>query len=274
MSDDTGSKTVLAGPEFGIARVMRPYRDFETQYQGLGCTTPIYLCEGNLPYDSLALKRTPGIDPNLVAGIPCVLGGRVMLWLPNVHTLGSPYERYRLQPIWRIRNLYDHRNSADHVPYHLAKQGLGFPELHVNPGVRVVIPAAFDSVIYQQTEPAALLPLTPTAVSTVVENAAETKLILLAPPIMPNGQRGAVSQGVDASTVAGFDLSPRWVPYELQAEGDELVLCYYRTATYGNTWDFANPAGVDRPFAEVFGKNSLGVEHPDLGIYVTFGISP
>jgi hypothetical protein len=262
MGNEEGSKTVLAGPEFGIVHIMRPYRGFEAVYQGQLSTRPIYLCEANKPYDPLAIKRTPGIDPHLVAGLPCVFGSRVVIWLLNLQV-----NEYTLRLVWRFRNLFDHRNSADRVPYHIAKQGPGVPELVVDPGPRVVIPAAFDTAIYQQTEPAN----PPAQCHAMINDVEVVSPRVTLDPLMPDGVRGAVCQGVGDPSGLGGDLTPRWVQYEVQAAGDELLMSYQRPVTFGQ-WQFL--AGQpDKLFADMLG-NGTGVEYPDVGVYVSFGVSP
>jgi hypothetical protein len=61
------------------------------------------------------------------------------------------------------------------------------------------------------------------------------------------------------------------VQYEVQAAGDELLMSYQRPVLFGN-WNFlvGNP---DKLFSDMLG-NGTGVEYPDIGVYVSFGVSP
>jgi len=268
MSDE-GSKTVLAGPEFGIVHIMRPYKGFELTYQGQPGDTPIYLCEANRPYDELALRKVPGIDKHLIAGLPCVVGSRVLIWIPDIDTIGVGSHPYPLGVAWRFRNLFDHRNSTERMPYHIPKQGLGTGDTGpVDLGPRVVIPASFDGAIYQQAEP---VPGAIFAQSSLHPNRAVVVSGPVVPPLMPDGIRGAVAQGIAAYDAAGYYLGPRSVIYELQAAGDELLLFYMRPdLEITDPWDFAVR---DILFSKYFGVAD-GVEYPEKGVYVSFGISP
>lgn len=261
-------ETVLADAQFGIVRVLRPYTDFEDQYDGVSAQTPIMLTEGGIAYDDLALKGETGYDPRLVRGLSVPFGARVQLWIPNIFAIALPIQiPYDYTIIWRIRSVADFRRARK--PYHYPKQGEGVAETLVNPGPRVVIPASTQSVIYQQIE---------TTTGIVTQNLINESVSIggrpLTNPINPDGADGAIQQGLLVSTGTDSHTRPLFSPVEVQAEGDELLLAVTRpTVGVVANWDFTGVT-ADGSFTALYGKGSVGGPYPDIGVYVSVGTAP
>jgi hypothetical protein len=268
-----GSSTVLAAPEFGTKRVLRPFKGFEAIYQGQDVRKPICFCENNEPYDPLAKRGLPGYDPNLVYGIPGNLGVRASIDIPMVAwSKDGTLTRYWWMLQWRLRNIRDHNlNSDKRVPWHVAKSGVGFPETGTNPGPRVPIYGIVETAVFAQSEPTGFPPPLASVVlrQVVVEPVGNFSLA----PLMPDGSNGAVQQGIRPTIAFDLHTAPFYVNYETQAIGDDLVIAVRRDADddYPN-WDFT-PGGPDNTFSDFFG-NGTGFEYEDLGVLLSWGVSP
>jgi len=259
------SETVMAGPEFGLYRVMRPFERFVSVYDGEAVVTPLMLSENGQARDKRAEDGISGYDPNLVRGLTTPLGSRVIVLVPSLTTNSLPAQPYLWQFIWRVRNVFDHRVTKDATrpPYHFAKQGQGVPDTTgANPGPRVVIQAAWQGVVYNQDEPTGECQHARQKLRAEDIFACATAG---ADPLMPDGSTGAIQQGVLPSTVPEY-RQPKYIPHEMQAIGDELLIAVTRDASANPLWDFA---GVDANLAELLGSSS-----PDLGALVTMGVSP
>jgi hypothetical protein len=265
------SRLVLPTPEMHLTHTLRPWEGFEATYQGQATTTPIYLCESNKPIDAEARKGLPGIDPNLVSGIPVRLGTRTAIWLPMLLTtpgfgVGAPYI---WQIEWRLRNCYDHRNTPEaRMPFHFPKQGQGTPEtLGPHPGARVIIPASFETQVYVQTEPVLMSERSYVHLRPVQIQIGNR---VLSRPLNPGGEHGVVEQGVYPSSPGGSHTRPHYGLYETQSSGDEVILSLWRDPALGANWDFA---GLDEELSKYFGIGS-GAQIRDLGVYVMYGVTP
>ena len=266
------STLVLSVPEIHLAHTLRAWENFEDTYEGKSVIDPIYLCESNKPYDPEAADGVSGIDPNLVSGLPVRMGTRTAIWFPLFVT-APPFGRghpYIWVVEWRMRNCFDHRNTAKaRMPFHMPKQSPGVPTtVPPNPGARVIIPAVYDTQIYVQTEPALMADRTYVHLRQIYIQANTTALLQ---PYMPNGERGVVQQGIyQSNPVPGYNGRPGFMLYETQSIGDELLISIWRDPDLGATWEFA---GLDRTISKVLGKGS-GAQIPDLGVYVMYGVTP
>jgi hypothetical protein len=276
MSDGIdGSVVALATPEFSIKRILRPYKGFEQVYQGVTARRPICFCERNQPFDPIAARGTPGYDPNLVYGIPGNMGVRatiefpILFWIANQTTV----RRYQYSLTWRLRNTRDHNsNPNQRVPYHVAKSGAGVAETNPpNPGPRVPIYGVNETAVYAQAEPA-YAPNPDPAVAVLRKVVVEPQFSLDLPPLMPDGNIGVIQQGILAPNPQYLHTSAYFHNHETQAIGDDLVISVSRDTSGGGTWDFA-PGGADYAFSTFFG-NGFGVEYEDLGILLSWGVSP
>jgi hypothetical protein len=257
-------RNVLAVPDFNLYQVMRPYEDFVDKYDGEAVTRLLMLSPNGEAYDTNASRGLKGYDPNLVAGHPVLLGQRVVLLLPGLSPTPLNSEPYIWKFAWRIRNVFDTRVDEDvRRPWHLPNQGLGIADTTgENPGDRVVVPAVWNSIVYIQDEP--VLPSLH-AVQHLRAEDIQPGATRDGPPIMPDGSTGVLQQGILPSTAPGY-TQPWFTVHEMQAIGDELLIAITRAAGSDPNWDFA---GVDAPIAAF-----LGSDTPDLGAYVSSGVSP
>lgn len=269
------SQTVAADAQFGIARILRPYAGFDNltpgggSYQGMTGVTPIMLTEGGKALDDLAGQ--PGYSPVLVRGLSVPMGARVVLYIPNLTPNPPPPNGYRYAVLWRLRNTHDY--ALTRTPYHYPKQGQGIPIVapNPNPGARVVIPAASDTVVYNQAEPVAFAS---PAVQNVYAEALRFNFSLSSPfsPLVPGGAFGTIEQG----TITSEPSTGNFLVAETQAKGDEMVLAIWKEPN--TTWNFTNGASDFQLALELGqGGNQLAPPigpFPDLGVYVMVGTSP
>jgi hypothetical protein len=289
----TQSINVLASPQFSVVKVLRPFANFEALYQGVTADRQIMCTEvlkgsGGEPRDDLAIRGTPGIDPNLVRGLAVPLGTRVVLWLPKivpvVNPVGDTPIRYRWSIQWRLRNPFDYRNKRQ--PYHFPKQGEGVPDTSVPfAGTRTVIPACNQTIVYTEPEPTSVT-------GTVAQNmriedvttggeyppSFITQGLPLMPPIGagPTGI-GAIQQGLaDPATAGdGVALAAFYQWHEIAAVGDELLIGLWRTnpGTQPN-WNFSGLSAIDEPVKAFLGQGpGFGEPRPDVGVLAFWGVT-
>lgn len=261
----------IVQPVFSIARLLRPYINYDDDYQGQTTMRPIMFTEKGAneqgsPLDPQAGKA--GFAPDLIRGLPVPFGSRVVVWIPI-------FDAYRYIVAWRARNLYDYR--TERMPYHVPKQGQGVPDTSVVANqARVPIPAAWQPILYEGAEPAH------NSIGTTSVYAGEHHIntgsipqyggVALDQPLVPGGAEGKFQQGIADPGV--FGETPNWptfVPIEMFAAGDEMLIGCYREATQADpTWDFVAgpPAGRDYTFFTLFNATT------DLGVYVLTGSAP
>ncbi len=254
---------VLADAQFGVTRIVRPVTDFETEYEGQSAARPIYMFEGNKNLDQLAADGTPGYDPTLARGLDVPMGARVLLWLPNLFwdEGGSTFRGYEWTFIWRLRNVFDYRQLR--TPYHYPKQGEGVPDTTAPAGqqARVVIPAAYQTVTYMQTEPTS-------EISRVTQNVRGEDLQFSTTALtgpFSNGVEQAVEQGILDPAVVADAKRPQYMIHEVQAFGDELLIGVHRDSTTIGRWAFGT---TDLRFSQFLGDAS------DVGVLVHVGTAP
>lgn len=280
------SEAVLADAQLTLAKILKPFTNFEATYQGQDSSVPIAFFapddKGNRdPRDPDAGRA--GFDPNLLRYVDVPLGSRILLWIPAAIvavTDNIAQTNYLYTVYWRMRTPTDYRNRR--TPFHLTRQFPGqIDNTAVPPERRVLIPAATRSVIINQTEAAG----SNTQVQNLRREAIQilTTLSGLQPysqlPLLPGGVQGAHQQGVfDPAT---FSIAFRenafkalFVPVWFDCEGDQMLVCAEREAL--SPWDFA-AGGTDAPFSNIYGTNVAGPTHPpfeDLGIYMFTGTAP
>lgn len=281
-----GGKTVMADAQFGIAHILRPFANFNAVYAGIPSYRQIMVSEvvnppGGEALDPLAAAGTSGIDPNLVRGLPVPFGSRVVIWIPKIMPNIFPQIRYNWSISWRLRNVFDYRQTR--APYHYPKQGLGVTDTStVPPGLRTVIPAANQTIVYtQEPQPAGV---TATVVSSMrIEDisAGGTYGPALVGsnglPLTPTGALGAIQQGLLDPAVVGFGddglaQAPFYEMHEVQAVGDELLIGVWREPAEApnDVWDFDS---VDSSLFTFLGDGRRG-PMPDVGVLVMCGSSP
>lgn len=145
-------------PEYGLAKIVKPFSGFETKYQGLDpLLNPIALPGGLDPK-----AGEEGYDPNLLAGIRVPMGAKIYVWLPRYFpdVYGGTALNYRYRFVWRLRSLSEQTDdNTNELTAHfgrllpgVAQEGrtTGPPALvALSPelsGPRFVIPTAFESV--------------------------------------------------------------------------------------------------------------------------------
>jgi hypothetical protein len=295
MASEGGNINVLADAQFGVIKTLRPYVDFETDYQGTISTRPIQVTEviegtGGEPRDAQAIAGTPGYDPNLVRGLKVPMGARVMIYLPKFTpdnaVSGSNTElRYEWLIEWRFRNVFDFRTQR--TPFHHPKQSAGFPDTSSGTSEpRIVIPASAQTSVYVGPEPT-------TAGGVVVQNARQEFISSGGPsvtggfnlPFLPGGVLlGSIQQGLSNPGALGIGEWARpsfYQTIETQAAADELVLSLRRQDTPEGTvtnWDFSqNPGRIDRLVSVFLGLgDTVNGDGPfrDIGVMVSWGTAP
>lgn len=288
--------------QFTWAKVLRPFPNFEQVYQGQAGEIPIAF-PGTL--DPAA--GSTGISPYLLGGLPTPFGAKVCLWIPQITGAegeGVQGHHYVYLLHWRMRTIGDFERNTDQG-WHLATQPNGAPDtvLAPSPSARIVLPAATESIIYQDAQPAATSPfvagigpgignLRPQEIA-VPSDGTET-LPTAGLPLLPPGSApdfanafpttapatrplGAFQQGIlnpNASDLAPYSI---YRPYFTIAKGDELIItCTRRAEDDGSTapWDFST---IDQEFSNVFGINAVGPTHTPytgVGIYMLVGANP
>lgn len=258
------SEAVLADPQFGIIRTLRPFDTFATVYQGVSALTPINLSEEGIALDPQAGKT--GYDPRLIKAVEVPLGSRVIMWLPQVgfvESVGPPVlGPYRFQFLWRLRNTFDYRQTRQ--PYHFPKQAQGVEDTTpVTGGARVVIPAANNTTTYIQPEPAG-------ALARAIQNVRSEDLNFGAvnnlSPLLPDGSTGVIQQGLADPVAIPSAIAPFYQVHEIQVLGDELLISVLRDDSVEANWDFTGTA--DALFNTLFSAGN------DIGVYVTVGTAP
>jgi len=302
------SQNVLADAQFTVATVLRPFEGFEFVYQAQSIFTPIVF-PGTLDEDA----GNPGFSPYLLRGTPVPMGAKVQLWIPAVvgASEGGPVFDYSYLLIWRLRNVGDFQRRQR--PYHLSKESFGASDTLLAgsasaPYREFVLPAASETVVYQQPEPVAGSPVTVApgvgvgalrtekieVASDLTEILPGVGLPFLPPNAAPPFANGFPSTGGGTNTIPlgayeqgvidprNSDLAPSWLfrPYFTVAKGDELIIAVSRGNNFESAlqWDFHGP---DFQFSNLYGTNAFPpsgtTSHkpfPDLGIYMFTGSNP
>ena len=222
---------VLNDAQFTTTRLLRPAGDWVNLNQGQPCQTMIMFTEDEQILAPEARAGDEGYSVQLVQGEPVPLGSTVLLWLPTISYLaGDSGLSLRWAFFWRLRNLFDFRQKR--TPWHIPRQGVGSDD-------NVAIPAALQTVTYIQAEPAAAgtrAVQSKWAEDITIPFDAWTAPAQARAPIIEAGVAGWMEQGINR-----FESNTSYMPYLMQALGDELLIGAYR-----NTDD---PANVDWDFA-------------------------
>lgn len=288
------SSNMMVDPQFSMARILRPYANFETDYQGQDGFIPIMLTEEGQPLDDLAGE--PGYSPLLVRGMKVPLGARVLLWLPKVmyldETLGEilPYA-YTFS--WRLRNVFDYRETR--TPFHFPSQAPGAPGVEGVPPVvapRVVVPAANHSIIYNSAAPTSTdLAYAPVQRLFVEQIGPYAQTYLQ--PYLPGGVLlGELAQGVFPALPAFAQdaVMPEYQIFEMRAAGDELLVSIRKQLSPASSasagapaWDFTLLTGADYFLSVLLGNGAANLDpqytafsgpYPNAGVYVMVGVAP
>lgn len=278
------AKHTIVGAKMEFARVLKPPDNFEDTYQGLSAVNVPIAIPGTL--DFRAGQR--GYDPALMAGIPIPIGTRLLLWLPQAIAVeGFPTTPYEYRIMWRLRTQDDTNEAANRSPPgqvglvgHLNQALPGVPaDNGANPNdqtqERIVIPCALHSILFEQNEPAGTF-------LDVTNNLRGERYSVRgqsyapdgtgeAPFVVGSGSRAIASQGVYASPGSGTGLfgGPTYLPWMVDAMGDEYILLVSRSDAGTPNWDFAS---TDFGFSRLFGTaNGTRNPIPGIGIYALEG---
>jgi len=299
--------------QFGAAKVVRPFINFENKYSNnIGTDIPIAI-PGTL--DSNAGKS--GFDDNLLGGIPVSLGSKLTIFLPLLNYDASldpeVFEDssdiipvpYQYTFVWRLRNIVDYTRSLTRdpsiQPFHLGSESRGANNQFVIPAcVNSVGIASSATLDFKEDRGSGSSTgiLTQKSVTKIVKDVLTvegglsefksglnlTKKEFFAPisPNTPDNEAeqdlifGAYQQGV------GENISNETVNYlafETFAKGDDLMILVQREP-------FLKPANnivssewdfefVDRQFSDVFGTNDGNRPKPNdnSGIYLIQGVN-
>jgi hypothetical protein len=266
---------MIVHPQWGTATILQPFPNFEQVYQGQPAVNPVAF-PGTI--DQQAANGVVGFDSTLIAGTPVVLGARLMLWIPLCMLDYTVPTVYRYQLVWRLRSISDFQYTAEKnqstgdpaMPYHLQRRELG---VFNTPGdaasQRIVVPAASDSLAYEQQEPASNGDNGEVVVrgEWIVPNGA-----LWDAPITPSGELGTVTQGIFPLASGDTPGGPVYFPYWVDAKGDELIiLARRREVAPDDEWEFS---GADRSFSNTFGTdNGSRPRLQTVGIFLFAGSS-
>jgi hypothetical protein len=277
-----GTVAVLNDPQFSLTAILRPYAGFDAQtggiecYQGVNGLTPIMFTEGGVVFDPQA--GSPGYSKRLLKGLTVPYGARIVIWLPAQLPSANAFP-YNWNVIWRQRNVFDYR--VQRIAFHYPKQGVGVadPTVGDQPSARVVIPACSHSIVATDPNPASS-----GALSQVLSESFQPRFpgggLPLAPQvsgIVPPDPMAVISQGLFPNLGSPITFEPTFLPIELQALGDELLLQVSKPFANG-VWDFT---GGDLVFSFLFGTaiqpnaGGLPTGGPflDLGVYVNVGVA-
>ncbi len=272
MSGAGTSTMVAADAQFSVARVLKPFADFESAYQGEPSFRPIAFPGGRDPR-----AGQDGFSPDLMRGVPVPFGSRLCVYIPAAFTQ-TPGPTTFVQPynysfVWRLRNVRDYRQ--DRRPYHFPRQSPGAPDSTLGGGPRFVLPAAIDAVLYEQGEPAPGTRAVQRAYQQTYTVGLGYEFATL--PLLPGGGAGgSYQQGVlnpaDVGLVGanGAIFTALW----MDAAGDELIILANRTNEALGPWDFADDA-TDAAFSDIYGTgDGAHPSYPDVGIYLFTGTNP
>lgn len=261
----------LVDGQFGAQVILRPFSGFETVY-GTGAvpgTTPLLFNEyvGGSTRDAYdAEAGQPGVSSKLVRGIAVPSGARVQVFLPSV--LSQEQAGYTWQIVWRSRNPGDAEKRDGQIGWHFPKQANGAPETIATPLSRFVIPAAYESILYNQAEPTTD---TGRATGNLRIETVSPRADTIPLPLLPDGSEGYYEQGIidPGSTLpyAVYGGYPSYSTFYTNAKGDEMILGLYRDDA---AWDFSI-GGTDGLVSALFGSSAPTT---NIGVYVSFGSSP
>lgn len=268
--------------QWTMARVIRPFANFERRYQGVSGTIPIAF-PGTI--DALASQGLPGFNPDLLSGISVPLGSQLRLWIPQTLTseADDPEEPaevnalYQYQILWRLRTPRDftagqqpataHSTVQNYSSYHLPASPLGIQ--NVNAERRFYLPGAMQTMAYVQEEPDTSTPGVVQLRGQYLRPMSTNPLWVQ--PLTPAGRSGIWQQGVLDSESVNTG-GPEYLTYTTRCEGDELMILAYKIDTT-DPWDFTVDAPGDGAFSNTFGTAG-GTQSPpnDLsGILITTG---
>lgn len=280
---DESTVAVMADPQAGLARVVKPVSNFEALYQGeqaqdtaLVLSRPMGFYEwknGRPPSQLDPTVGQPNIDPQLLSYLPVSMGADLLLAIPVIGNPSGMAICYRYRLIWQWTSLGRQLQLPD-SQYHLPQESVGAPDTGQP---RFVLPAAQETCLITPFL-TNLDGFTNDTVTVLRTDVIVNELRIPGLPILaqPGALPGHYQQGiVDPAVFPGnYAFSPVFALVPVKAKGDRMLIVCDRGEDPGAsaTWDFADPAGIDRGFSLLYGNGSLtATPHPPfptVGIYV------
>lgn len=272
--------------QFSMGKILKPFPGFEQRYEGKANGFPVAF-PGTL--DQQAGQN--GYDPFLLGMLPVPLGSRVMIWIPAaIYNTDDTIqqESYTYQILWRMRSSGDYATTFSRTArnettqYHFSKREIGVPDDPATPQTtqRIVLPAAMQTIAYEQPEPNT----DPTVLANgvihlrgqlVIPAGANWIAPLLPPPLPDAPTQGIIGQGVFPFTQGPEEAEaggPVYHPFWFDAEGDEMMIIARRTEITPENWEFG---GTDLPFSATYGTaNGTRPLNNHVGIFVFTGSAP
>ncbi len=266
-----------------MIRVLKPFPNFESRYQGVSGTFPIAF-PGVL--DNFSAAGTEGYDPNLIAGMTVPLGSQISIWIPQTIEDGIAEEGppivnalYQYQILWRMRSIKDYNvgqakgqmtPTQDYSSYHLRNNALGQPQSQgQDPALkRYFLAGAIETIVLTQTEPSGGVPVPSHLRGQYLQTVADP---IWVPPLTPSGASAVWQQGAYTRSNTAACGGPSFLIYTTVARGDEMAILASKIDT-DNPWDFTATDPGDVAFSNTYGNNnSQNFTLPTGGILVTTG---
>ena len=255
------TEAVLADAQFGTANVLKPYENFEDDYQGLRGNIPIAI-PGSLDMDA----GKDGFAENLISAAPVPFGAKILTWIPSIEGRFNGIEQYEYRVLFRLRNLRDFRENRQ--AYHFPRQSLGEND-------QFVIPAAKKVIIYESPTDNRFnqgflhQELTSFGAVTIGSRLDEA-------PVQPGAANPAVDRmDIEQGLGGGTNRDALFNPVSFDADGDEVIFLVTKANSQNDQsilWEFESGED-DFNFSTIYGKGS-GKILPDTGIYLFSGSNP
>lgn len=260
------------GAQFGMAKLLRPYKGWETVYQGRSSLEQILWLPTDKDYNGIAydpLADKPEYADTLANAMSVPLGAKLYIWLPRIgYADGATRAGYQWMIGWRLRtlNCFMQKKSG---PYHLPF----FTQRAAGKGIGAVIPLPYsvDGVVYEQAEEVGL------ALQRQHFKQPESYNY----PNQSNVDHGAsaarnptnddvmfLQQGIPVVNGSSPTVEGGFMCLEKVAKGDELVVSCFRANTALGTYNFAT-GSVDASIKTYVNSP----DNPFLGVYVIVGMN-
>lgn len=259
------------GAQFGLAKLLRPFKGWETTYQGKSGLSQIYFFP--VDKDNWGISRDPlapldGYHDNLGNAHAVPMGSLTYIWLPRL-TYSAPPNRvgYTWLIGWRMRTLRCFqlkKAGAYHLPFNAQRgsRGEGFP-------VQVPLLYAADGVVYEQTESSTQLQRQhykqPEGLNLGTIGTGDAAIGAIA-GYHQDGQDVIITQGMEMPIGSRGNVQGAFIPIERRAEGDELVVSCFREDAGAAPYNF-NAGGVDFDMADKINSTTS----PFIGVYAWSG---
>lgn len=282
-------ENVQVDAQLSMARVLRPFKNFEAVYSGQTAATPVAFFEENAESTIDQDANAPEHDSLLCRFVPVPMGSRICAWFPNVLNIDNDQDTvtevvYRYSFHWRIRNLTDANASqqrGEGKQFHSRTLQGRADTFSGTAERRVAIPSATRSIVVETTPTGNLRANGELHRERIDVTAAISDDAAL--PLDPSGSLLRLQQGIlDPGSFPGGQgfraNNSLFLPFWFDAEGDELLITANRADAFdgGGVWNFSG-GGDDQGFSYTYGTNVGGTTQqrvPGLGIYLFTGSNP